>query len=200
MKIKQDLNIIASWVEPNSRVLDLACGSGELLSHLQSTKNVSGYGLEIDADQITACIARGVNVLEQDLNRGLSNFASQSYDTVIMTQALQVLRRQDLALEEMLRVGKTAIVTFPNFAHFSSRFYLALKGQMPISKLLPHQWYDTPNIHLFTFKDFEKLCQQLNIKIINKAVGNYAYKKTLAAKLWPNLFGEVAIYKLTKAG
>lgn len=196
---KQDLNLIADWIEPNSRVLDLACGEGELLDYLQTYKGVTGYGLEIDAERITACIAKGVNVLEQDLNRGLSNFADQSYDTVIMTQALQVLRRQDLALEEMLRVGKTAIVTFPNFAHFSSRLYLACKGRMPMSKMLPHQWYDTPNIHLFTFKDFESLCKELNIKVLDRTLANYAYKTTLAAKIWPNLFGEVAIYKLTKA-
>lgn len=194
--MRQDLTIIANWVKPKSRVLDLACGDGELLHYLEENKGVVGYGLEIDADEITACIARGVDVLEQDLNRGLSNFADSSYDTVIMTQALQVLRRQDLALEEMLRVGQEAIVTFPNFAHWSNRFYLSWKGQMPMSKTLPHQWYDTPNIHLFTFKDFEALCHDKGLKVLDRTVGDFAYKNHWKARLWPNLFGEVAIYRI----
>ncbi|WP_027848954.1 methionine biosynthesis protein MetW [Marinospirillum minutulum] len=194
--MRQDLTIIANWVKPKSRVLDLACGDGELLHYLEEHKSVTGYGLEIDAEQITACIARGVDVLEQDLNRGLSNFANSSYDTVIMTQALQVLRRQDLALEEMLRVGQEAIVTFPNFAHWTNRFYLSWKGQMPMSKTLPHQWYDTPNIHLFTFKDFEALCHEKGIKILDRTVGDFAYKSHWKARLLPNLFGEVAIYRI----
>lgn len=194
--MRQDLTIIANWVKPQSSVLDLACGDGELLHYLEEHKSVTGYGLEIDAEQITACIARGVDVLEQDLNRGLSNFADSSYDTVIMTQALQVLRRQDLALEEMLRVGQEAIVTFPNFAHWTNRFYLSWKGQMPMSKTLPHQWYDTPNIHLFTFKDFEALCHEKGLKILDRRVGDFAYKNHWKARLWPNLFGEVAIYRI----
>ena len=194
--MRQDLTIIANWVKPKSRVLDLACGDGELLHYLEENKGVVGYGLEIDADEITACIARGVDVLEQDLNRGLSNFADSSYDTVIMTQALQVLRRQDLALEEMLRVGQEAIVTFPNFAHWSNRFYLSWKGRMPMSKTLPHQWYDTPNIHLFTFKDFEALCHDKGLKVLDRTVGDFAYKNHWKARLWPNLFGEVAIYRI----
>lgn len=194
--MRQDLTIIANWVKPKSRVLDLACGDGELLHYLEENKGVVGYGLEIDADEITACIARGVDVLEQDLNRGLSNFADSSYDTVIMTQAMQVLRRQDLALEEMLRVGQEAIVTFPNFAHWSNRFYLSWKGRMPMSKTLPHQWYDTPNIHLFTFKDFEALCHDKGLKVLDRTVGDFAYKSHWKARLWPNLFGEVAIYRI----
>ena len=196
--MRQDLSIIANWVKPGSRVLDLACGDGELLHYLETEKQVSGYGLEIDAEKITACIARGVDVIEQDLNRGLKNFADDSYDLVIMTQALQVLRRQDLALEEMLRVGRQAIVTFPNFAHWTCRLHLALKGRMPMSKTLPHQWYDTPNIHLFTFSDFEELCREKGIRILDRAVGDFAYEGHWKARLWPNLFGEVAIYRISR--
>lgn len=194
--MRQDLNIIANLVQPKSRVLDLACGNGELLDYLQTQKQVSGYGLEIDPEQITACIARGVDVLEQDLNRGLSNFPDASYDTVIMTQALQVLRRQDLALQEMLRVGREAIITFPNFAHYTSRLYLLLRGEMPMSKALPHQWYDTPNIHLFTLKDFENLCHKQGIKVLDRLVANANYQSNWKTNLWPNLFGEVAIYRI----
>jgi methionine biosynthesis protein MetW len=196
--MRPDLSIIANWVTPSSRVLDLACGNGELLHYLEQHKQVQGYGLEIDADNITACLACGVDVIEQDLNRGLSNFADGSYDTVIMTQALQVLRRQDLALEEMLRVGREAIVTFPNFAHWRPRFYLAFKGRMPMSKTLPHQWYDTPNIHLFTFKDFEALCRSKGFRIVDRAVGDMDYEGHWKAHLWPNLFGEVAIYRISR--
>lgn len=197
--MRQDLSIIADWIRPQTRVLDLACGDGELLSYLQQHKQVSGYGLEIDAEKITACIAKGVDVIEQDLNRGLSNFADASYDTVIMTQALQVLRRQDLALDEMLRVGQEAIVTFPNFAHWRCRLYLTFRGKLPVSKTLPYEWYDTPNIHLITFKDFEALCAAKGLKILDRAVGDLAYKGHWKARLWPNLFGEVAIYKLGRA-
>lgn len=196
--MRQDLAIIANWVEPGTRVLDLACGDGTLLHHLEENKQVSGYGLEIDADKITACIASGVDVIEQDLNRGLTNFADDSYDTVIMTQALQVLRRQDLALDEMLRVGREAIVTFPNFAHWRCRLYLAFRGRLPVSRSLPYQWYDTPNIHLMTFKDFEALCDDKKIKILDRAVGDLAYEGHWKARLWPNLFGEVAIYRLSR--
>ncbi len=196
--MRPDLEIIADWVPPGSRVLDLACGEGELLSHLEASKQVRGYGLEIDPDKITACIARGVDVLEQDLDDGLQNFPDASYDLVIMTQALQVLRRQDLALDEMLRVAREAIVTFPNFAHWRNRLPLMLQGRMPVSKTLPYQWYDTPNIHLITFKDFEALCAKKGIKILDRAVGDFAYKGHLTARLWPNLFGEVAIYKISR--
>ncbi|MDR9469187.1 methionine biosynthesis protein MetW [Marinospirillum sp.] len=196
--MRQDLAIIANWVKPSAHVLDLACGDGALLWHLETQKQVRGYGLEIDPEKITACISRGVDVIEQDLNRGLKNFADDSYDTVIMTQALQVLRRQDLALDEMLRVGREAIVTFPNFAHWRCRLFLAFRGRLPVSRTLPYQWYDTPNIHLITFKDFEALCADKNIRILDRAVGNLAYEDHWKARLWPNLFGEVAIYRISR--
>ncbi|WP_114417016.1 methionine biosynthesis protein MetW [Marinospirillum perlucidum] len=196
--MRQELAIIANWIQPSAHVLDLACGDGTLLHYLEHEKGVRGYGLEIDPEKITACISRGVDVIEQDLNRGLKNFADDSYDTVIMTQALQVLRRQDLALDEMLRVGREAIVTFPNFAHWRCRLFLAFRGRLPVSKTLPYQWYDTPNIHLITFKDFEALCAQKNIKILDRAVGNLAYEGNWKANLWPNLFGEVAVYRISR--
>ena len=158
--LRDDLRIIQQWVKPSSQVLDLGCGEGQLLSYLQANKQVNGYGLEINPDKITACIRNGVNVLEQNLDDGLSNFADDSMDTVIMTQALQVVRRPDELLEEMLRIGKEAIVTFPNFGFWKTRFYLLLKGRMPMSETLPYNWYDTPNIHMCTFRDFEILCHE----------------------------------------
>ena len=133
-RLRNDLSIIQNWVSPESRVLDLGCGDGALLKLLMENKKVLGYGLEIDAEQITECIRKGVNVIEQDLNSGLSNFKNNSFDTVIMTQALQAMHRPDLVLDEMLRVGKECIVTFPNFANWHARLYLVVRGRMPVTK------------------------------------------------------------------
>ncbi len=153
-ELRPDLTIIQQWIRPESEILDLGCGEGELLSYLKTEKNVHGYGLEINPEKLTACIRNGVNVIEQNLDNGLSNFEDQSIDTVVMTQALQAVQRPDELLDEMLRIGKEAIVTFPNFGYWKTRFYLLLKGRMPMSDTLPYNWYDTPNIHMCTFRDF----------------------------------------------
>ena len=192
-----DLNEIQHWITQGSRILDLGCGDGTLLKFLIDTKQVQGYGLEIDAEQINTCIDKGLNVIEQNLDRGLGNFADKSFDTVIMTQALQTLHFPHLVLDEMLRVGKECIVTFPNFGHWKARFYLATRGRMPVSDLLPYEWYDTPNIHFCTFKDFEVLCRERNIKVIHRQVVNEQSGQTLK-DFMPNLFGETAIYHLSK--
>lgn len=192
-----DLNEIQHWIKQGSRILDLGCGDGTLLKFLIDTKQVQGYGLEIDAAQINTCIDKGLNVIEQNLDRGLGNFADKSFDTVLMTQALQTLHFPHLVLDEMLRVGKECIVTFPNFGHWKARFYLATRGRMPVSDLLPYEWYDTPNIHFCTFKDFEVLCRERNIKVINREVVNEQSGQTLK-DFMPNLFGETAIYHLSK--
>jgi methionine biosynthesis protein MetW len=192
-----DLNEIQLWIKQNSRVLDLGCGDGTLLKFLIDNKQVQGYGLEIDAAQINLCIDKGLNVIEQNLDRGLGNFADKSFDTVIMTQALQTLHFPHLVLDEMLRVGKECVVTFPNFGHWKARFYLATRGRMPVSDLLPFEWYNTPNIHFCTFKDFEVLCRERNIKVISRQVVNEVSGQALK-DLMPNLFGETAIYHLSK--
>ncbi|MEN0038238.1 MAG: methionine biosynthesis protein MetW [Cellvibrio sp.] len=192
-----DLNEIQHWIKQDSRILDLGCGDGTLLKFLIDTKQVQGYGLEIDAEQINTCIDKGLNVIEQNLDRGLGNFADKSFDTVLMTQALQTLHFPHLVLDEMLRVGKECIVTFPNFGHWKARFYLATRGRMPVSDLLPYEWYDTPNIHFCTFKDFEVLCRERNIKVIHRQVVNEQSGQTLK-DFMPNLFGETAIYHLSK--
>ncbi|EIK46600.1 methionine biosynthesis protein MetW [Cellvibrio sp. BR] len=192
-----DLNEIQHWITQGSRILDLGCGDGTLLKFLIDTKQVQGYGLEIDAEQINTCIDKGLNVIEQNLDRGLGNFADKSFDTVLMTQALQTLHFPHLVLDEMLRVGKECIVTFPNFGHWKARFYLATRGRMPVSDLLPYEWYDTPNIHFCTFKDFEVLCRERNIKVIHRQVVNEQSGQTLK-DFMPNLFGETAIYHLSK--
>ncbi|WP_317931456.1 methionine biosynthesis protein MetW [Halioxenophilus sp. WMMB6] len=192
-----DLDIISEWVKPESRVLDLACGDGLLLQQLKRKKGVSGYGLEIDHAHINECISKGLSVIDQDLDeRGLGNFRDASFDTVIMTQALQTMRYPDKMVEEMLRIGRECIVTFPNFGHWKARLYLLFKGRMPVSDMLPYEWYDTPNIHFCTFRDFEILCRQRGIKIKRRLVVTSSFIDRLAAGVLPNLFGATAIYHL----
>ena len=193
-----DLDILQSWIAPSSRVLDLGCGSGSLLSKLVVEKNITGYGIEIDQEKITRCIEKRVNVIEQDLDAGLKNFADGSFDTVVMSQTLQAVRYPHLVLDEMLRVGKECIVTFPNFGHWKARFHLFTHGRMPVSDLLPYEWYDTPNIHFCTFKDFEVLCHERQIKVIHRQVVNES-SQSLFKDIMPNLFGETAIYHLSKS-
>lgn len=196
--MRLDLRLAERWIKPNSRVLDLGCGDGELLAHLRDNFAITGYGLEIDEDKINECVARGVNVIQQNLNEGLDNFADNSFDNVIMTQALQAVEKPDQLLKDMLRVGKQAIITFPNFAHWKTRSYLFLKGKMPVSEALPYSWYNTPNIHLCTFKDFEVLCQQLDIKILNRLAVDDDQQGSVLMKRFPNLMGEVAIYRVSR--
>ena len=196
--MRADLDIIQEWIAPKSRVLDLACGDGELLAHLSTHKKVQGYGLEINPDDITRCIEKGVSVIEQNIDEGLASIRNGSFDTVVMTQALQTMQRPDRTIDEMLRIGKECIVTFPNFGHWRARFYLAFRGQMPVSKFLSYTWYDTPNIHFFTFKDFETLCLERDIKILDRTVVDHDMKDRWWVNIWPNMLGEIAIYRITR--
>lgn len=196
--LRVDLDILQQWIAPNSRVLDLGCGDGTLLQSLRDNRNVEGYGLEIDPQQITTCIERGVNVIETDINQGLGNFADKSFDSVLMTYSLQVLRRPDRVIDEMLRVGKECIVTFPNFANIRPRAYLMFRGRMPVTKQLSYQWYDTPNIHFCTIRDFENLCRDRAIAILDREVVTERRPDRYLKGLWPNIFGETAIYHLSK--
>ena len=197
--MRADLDIIQEWIAPGSRVLDLGCGDGELLAWLRDNKQVAGYGLEIDPDKIALCIERGVNVIEQNLDLCLGNFASNSFDVVVMTQSLQVLHYPDKVLAEMLRVGKTCIITFPNFGHWRCRWYLTTKGRMPVSDFLPYTWYNTPNIHFCTFEDFERLCHAQGARVEERLAVDRDHRHGLASRIWPNLLGEIGIYRISGA-
>ena len=198
--MRPDLAIIADLVNPGARVLDLGCGEGELLARLKADKNVNGYGLEIDPDNITTCIHKGVNVIEQDLDAGLDNFADDSFDMVVMTETLQAVEAPVQMLQDMLRIGQECIVTFPNFGHWRCRAYLASRGRMPVSEHLPHSWYDTPNIHLCTFLDFERLCQAEGFNIIERFVVDAEHANRPLINRFPNFFGTFAFYRLGRPG
>ena len=194
--LRADLALITEWIRPGSRILDLGCGDGALLAHLAKTRNVRGYGLEIDPDNIAQCLAAGVNVIEADVDDGLKDFKDGSFDYVVMTQALQAMQRPDLVLAEILRVGRSGIVTFPNFGHWRVRLALA-RGRMPTTPALPEEWYSTANIHLCTVADFEDLCRERQWKVRQRQLMNHRRSDTGGALgLLPNLFAEVALYRL----
>lgn len=198
MSLRIDLQIISDWIPDGARVLDLGCDNGTLLKHLQQ-RGITGYGLEIDNSKFAACIEAGVNVIQADLDQGLPQFADQSFDFVILSQTIQAINHPDFLLDEIVRVGKQAIVGFPNFGHWQCRWQLAFGGYMPISKTLPNAWFNTPNIHLCTIKDFEKICISKKIKIEQRSIVNHEHKDTLGTKLLPNLFGQTALYQLNKS-
>jgi methionine biosynthesis protein MetW len=193
--LRPELAIIHDLIKPDSRILDLGCGDGALLLQLERHRGVRGYGLEIDAANVAACVAAGVNVIQADLDEGLADFADGSFDYVVMTQALQALARPDLAVEEMLRVGREAIVTFPNFGHWRARWAI-VNGRMPVTPALPDQWYNTENIHLCTVADFEELCRRSGWQVLERVLLDRAHHRGFAIGLLPQLFCEIAVYKL----
>lgn len=162
------------------------------------TKSVTGYGLEIDYAKITQAISNGVNVIEQNIDAGLGNFADASFDTVIMSQTLQAIHYPHVAVEEMLRIGQEGVIIFPNFAHWRCRYYLGTRGRMPVSKFMPYSWYDTPNIHFCTVRDFEALCAEMSIRVLDRAFVNMKDRSPWLAQRWPNLFAVNAIYRISK--
>ncbi|MDR2366179.1 MAG: methionine biosynthesis protein MetW [Zoogloeaceae bacterium] len=191
MQGRFDFTHIARWITPGERVLDLGCGDGALLRLLAETRKIHGYGVELDPVNVTACIRNGVNVLQFDLERGLSGFPDRSFDHVIMSLSLQTVRHTVPILQEMLRVGREAVVSFPNFAYRPHREAIAV-GRMPVSRHLPHQWFDSPNVRFFTIADFEILCADERIEIIESM--NFAEGKLVEKD--PNLNAEVALYRI----
>jgi methionine biosynthesis protein MetW len=196
--MRLDLSHIMRWIKPGSKVLDLGCGNGEFLQMLQQQYQVDGLGLEIDPDDISKALSRGLNIVEQNLDTGLANFPDQSFDTVVMAHALQAVHYPDRVLDEMLRIGRQCVVTFPNFGHWRCRLYLGTHGRMPVSKSMPFSWYNTPNIHFCTVQDFEQLCRDKGIKILEREMVGNTERKPLLASSWPNLFATTAIYHITR--
>ncbi len=192
---RPDLANIKKWIKPGSRVLDLGCGDGSLLSMLRDEMGVDGYGLEIEPENIIQCVRKGINVIQRDLDAGLSDFDEQTFDYVIMTQTLQAVHFPDRLLTEMLRVGHQGIVTFPNFGNWKNRLQLGFGGRMPVSKTLPAQWYDTMNIHLCTVRDFEDLCHQHDIRILERTVVDQAHRTRADIRFLPNLLSEIALFR-----
>ena len=191
--MRLDHDAIQAWIKPNSRVLDLGCGDGALLLSLKNNKQVRGVGIEIDHEKFNQCVAKGLNVIEQNADLGLGNFADNTFDIVVMSQTLQAMNRPDQVLDETLRSGKEAIVAFPNFGHWFCRLHLGFKGKMPVSRTMPYSWFDTPNIHFCTVADFERLCETHNIQILNRVVTTADGKFNRLAALWANLFASTAI-------
>ncbi|MBU3646516.1 MAG: methionine biosynthesis protein MetW [Limnohabitans sp.] len=184
------LNAIAALVPPGSRVLDLGCGDGALLAHLQQHRACHGYGVELADTNVHACVQRGVNVLQLNLDLGLSVFADESFDVVLQIDTLQHLRNAETMLRETARVGKTGIVAFPNFAHWPNRLSI-LQGRMPVTKRLPYQWYDTPNIRVGTFKDFEALATKNGLRVTDA----FGLQGGQRVDVWPNLMAGTAVFK-----
>lgn len=193
--LRGDIDTILDWVTQGSRVLDLGCGDGDLLAALTEKKAVSGLGLDIDAQNLIAAVDKGLCVVQQNMEDGLSNFNAKSFDVVIIAFSLQVLTRPHNVLERVVDIGNEAIVSFPNFGHWRSRLSLLLSGRMPKTKALPYSWFDTPNIHFCTVADFEQLCDQLQIDIIERKTSGSGH---ILAKLWPNLFAKSASYRIKR--
>ncbi len=184
-----DLNYIQNWVQAQSTVLDCGCGDGDLLSELQRSKQVLAYGIENEIEQIKQCVNKGINVIQQNLEQGLAMFANKSFDAVILSQTLQTIHNTEHILQEIVRVGKNAIVTFPNFGYWQHRIGV-IKGRMPISKSLPYDWYNTPNVRVLTLYDFEKLADKVGLKLIQRVVLHNNKK----IKFLPNLRGSTILY------
>jgi len=190
---RPDLAAIAAWIPRGASVLDLGCGDGSLLRYLKETRAVRGYGVEINDPDIVSCIANGMNVIQNDLESGLSDFEDGSFDFVILSQTLQATRHTEALIREMLRVGREGIVSFPNFGYWKNRLCV-LRGNMPVSSELPYQWYDTPNVHLCTLHDFEAFCRDHNVAVLERRV----MIGEREVSLLPNLLGSTAVYRFQR--
>lgn len=193
---RRDFEAIARWIKPGARVLDLGCGDGALLRYLRDARGTHGYGIEIDDAKVLASVKNGVNVLQADLESGLAGFDSNSFDYVFLSLTLQAVRHTERIVRDMVRVGREGVVTFPNFGYWRHRLQIIM-GRMPVSKDLPYQWYDTPNIHLFTIEDFEIFCADHAVRIRERVVLS---EDGGEVHLLPNLLGAIAVYRFDDAG
>jgi methionine biosynthesis protein MetW len=192
---RPDFEAIAQWVKPGATVLDLGCGDGQLLKYLRQAKNVRGYGIEIDDASVLACVKNGVNVIQSDLEQGLAGFDAGSFDYVILSQTLQAVRHTEEIVMDILRVGRQGIVTFPNFGHWSQRLQVIFNGRMPVSKVLPYEWYNTPNLHLFFIADFERFCATHGIRVLDRLALHEGKPVSFA----PNLMASLAVFRFENA-
>ncbi|MGK2899469.1 MAG: methionine biosynthesis protein MetW [Burkholderiaceae bacterium] len=193
MSDRKDMELIAQLVPPGSRVLDLGCGSGEFLAHLRDHRQCTGYGVEIADANVLACTRRGVNVIQLNLEDGLALFEDQSFDVVLQIETLQHLRNTEKMLRETARVGRIGIVSFPNFAHWPNRLQV-MAGRMPVTRVLPYQWYDTPNIRVGTYADFEVLARKDSFRILD----SFGIQNGAPVRRWPNLRASVAVFKFER--
>jgi methionine biosynthesis protein MetW len=190
---RYDFELISSWIPDRARVLDLGCGDGVLLAGLSATHDSEGYGVEIDDANVLASVRNGVNVLQADIEGGLSAFEDGAFDFVILSQTLQAMRDAERVLNEMLRVGREGIVTFPNFGYWRHRLDI-FQGHMPTSRTLPHAWWNTPNIHLCTVKDFEDLCAKVGAEILDERV----IHEGRTVNFLPNLLGSIGVFRFRR--
>ena len=193
MSERKDLELIAELVPQGARVLDLGCGSGELLAHLRDKRGCSGYGVEIADANVLGSVQRGINVIQLNLEEGLALFDDASFDVVLQLDTLQHLKNTETMLQETARVGRVGIVSFPNFAHWPNRLHV-VAGRMPVTKVLPYQWYDTPNIRVGTFADFEVLARKNGLRILDA----FGIQRGQAVRRWPNLLASVAVFKFDR--
>lgn len=190
---RPDFDAIAAWVRPQSSILDLGCGDGLLLKYLKHARGISGYGVEIEDDNVLACVKNGVNVIQSNLEDGLAGFDARSFDHVILSQTLQAVRHTEEIVLELLRVGREGIVSFPNFGRWDQRLQV-MRGRMPVSEALPYEWYNTPNVHLFTIHDFEAFCASHSIRVLDRIIMDGSRQITIL----PNLRGSLAVFRLEK--
>ena len=192
-------SLIEEMISEKSKVLDLGCGDGHLLKLLKEKKKIKGNGIEIDQTEVIKCLEKGLSVIQGDIDEGLKQFPDKSYDYVILNQTLQSTHNPNFVMDEMLRIGKKCIVSFPNFAYWRIRFYLFFTGNMPKSRILPYEWYDTPNIHLLSIKDFYEYAKKKNIKIEQAIYTTRATKReSLQYSLFSNFFAEEAIFLISR--
>ena len=197
--MRPDLAVVAAMIPPGSRVLDLGCGDGDLLAELIGVGGCRGQGVEVSPDAIHACIARGIPVVEADIDAGLPDFDDASFDVVVLSQTLQATRYPARVLREMMRVGRVGVVSFPNFGHWRLRVYLGARGRMPVSRSLPYPWHETPNIHLCTLRDFERLVAAEGLRVTGRRLlGADGRAADARAERRPNLLAAGAAYLLTR--
>jgi len=195
---RSDFDLIAGWVKPGHRVLDLGCGDGALLKLLIETRNVQGCGVDIEDSNVLAAIRNGINVIQSNLENGLADFADDAFDHVVLSRTLQTVRHTETILREMLRVGREAVVSFPNFAYWQN-LRSVLDGRMPVSEDLPYQWYDSPNVRFFTLLDFEALCEKMGLTIVERRVLDESGEIVQATSPRDlNFLGSLAVYRLTR--